>query len=200
MLDQLLALAADPAHTIFERAAALSVAARTASPSPSWPDPPSDWEWQGGELVRVSPSTLPPLRQRGVRNWPDPVDEHEDEEPPMAAALPAPSPRIPPSRQKAPSPDSRAGVVYEMITSPAGASLEELVEASGLSVASIRGVVSLYARHFVVFDRQARRYLPVAAWSTATTAPTSASGDPPGLGGQCGCDSGRWPRVGVLAR
>jgi len=164
MLDHLLTLAADPAHTPNERAAALSCAARlTGRPNPSWPDPPSGWEWQGGELVRTAPSTLPPLRLRGVRHWPDPVDEHEDENPPAVVALPPLSPRTPPSRQKAPSPDSRAGVVYEMITSPAGASLEELVEASGLSVTSIRGVVSLYARDLVLFDRQARRYLPVAA-------------------------------------
>lgn len=164
MADHLLSLATNPMQTPNERAAALSCAARlTGAPMPGWPDPPPGWCWERSELVRVAPSSLPPLRLRGVRHWPDPVDEHEDEEPPAVVALPAPSPRIPPSRPKAPSPDSRAGVVYEMITSPAGASMEELVEASGLTVASIRGVVSLYARDLVQYDRACRRYLPVAA-------------------------------------
>ena len=53
-----------------------------------------------------------------------------------------------------------AGVVFEMVTRTEGATLEELTVASGLAVASVRGVISIYARDKVHFDRRIGRYLP----------------------------------------
>lgn len=159
-VETLIALAADPDHTVHERAAALAVAARMARPSPSWPDPPPGWQWQGGELVRTAPSSLPPLRSRGTRCWPDPV---EDEEPVAAVALPTPSPRPISVRTKRPDPSSGAGIVCELLGRPEGASLSDLVTASGLSATSVRGTVSLYLRHTVRFDKVSGRYVRVQA-------------------------------------
>lgn len=163
MIDHLLARAANPMQTQNERAAALSCAARlTGAPMPDWPDPPPGWEWQGGELVRTAPSSLPPLRWRRVDLW-------TGQEPP---ALPAPArpvaeskeprPRVKGARRP-PARQSGAGIVVELVMRPEGASLAELMQASGLSETSVKASISIYARGRVQHDRRIGRYLPVAA-------------------------------------
>jgi hypothetical protein len=52
-------------------------------------------------------------------------------------------------------------VVFEMVTRPEGASLGELIEASGLRETSIKAMISIYCRGRAGYDRNARRYLPV---------------------------------------
>ena len=163
MPDHLLALAANPMQTPNERAAALSCAARlTGAPMPDWPDPPPGWAWQGGELMRAAASSLLALRWRKADPW-------TGQEPP---ALPAPEPpaAVPrpltprtSTRSNRPDPTSGAGVVVEMVMRPEGATLEELIDASGLSMRSVRGVLSLYLRGEIEYDRSAKRYVSMVA-------------------------------------
>lgn len=65
--------------------------------------------------------------------------------------------------RRPPSRDSGAGIVIELVLRPEGASLFELVTASGLSANSVRGTISIYARDMVRFDRGSGRYVRVQA-------------------------------------
>lgn len=157
-IDALLDRAADPDATAPERAAALTAAARIATPDiGTWPAPPAGWAWQDDVLVRVGPSVVPPLRVRPVR-----VDAGFFRTQRVAAVR---QEGQAPARatKRSPKAGTKAATVLAMIGRPQGAGIDELTAATGMSPVSLRATVSVYARDRASFNPTTRTYRLVAA-------------------------------------
>lgn len=187
----LISRAADLDLTAAERAAAMNVASRIASETgiALYPlDPPPGWAWRDGRVVPVEPSgIIPPLRSGGDRwdelSWkrrlfgdePEPDNDNERAtvpEPASASAVmeaiePMPVPAVEPGRhpKTGPRPDSKVATIARLIRRSTGATAEELVEATGSTLQSLRVMVYMLRRdgEDIAYDRRAGRYFRAGA-------------------------------------
>lgn len=128
-LEALLAQAADPDHTPNEQAAALSVAAREHTPDPTWPDPPTGWQWHDGCVIRS-----------------DLLHLYEPSQPTPAEAEQAAEPEQATRPQRAPKPGSNVAIVLDLLRRPEGVSIEEMVAELGCKPHSAKAMISIYVK------------------------------------------------------
>jgi hypothetical protein len=159
-ISDLIVRAADPDQTDAERAAALSAAARIAGTANGLPEPPPGWTWRDGRVVPVT-STLVPLKRCARGRWDAVPDDEPYEEPPHTAAPPKRRNAAKPGGLNRKSGDERRDVILSMIARPGGASIDELIDATGMRPLTIKVKVSQMrgdGRTQAVWDRDEQRF------------------------------------------